>query len=116
MVAYDSLAEACSVNFISIPMSGECTICTEPFSSADMPIQHNGSNGCSHVFGKSCLNAWLDTLVKDKQTPVNCPYCRQYWFDLNYVEVDPEFDLGEEFMQCYIARTLEISRSLNDRG
>jgi hypothetical protein len=90
MVSYDSLEEACNANFISISVSGDCTICTEPFSSTDMPIQHNGSNGCSHVFGESCLTAWLDTLVADGQTPVNCPYCRQYWFDLNYVEVESD--------------------------
>lgn len=96
MVAYDSLEEACSANFIWILVSGECTICTEPFSFIDMPIQHNGSNGCSHVFGESCLITWLGTLVEDGQTPVNCPYCRQYWFDLNYVEVDSDVDSDEE--------------------
>ncbi|OSS48136.1 hypothetical protein B5807_06389 [Epicoccum nigrum] len=35
-------------------------------------------------------------LVENAQTPVNCPICRRYWFDLNYVEVESGEDISED--------------------
>lgn len=101
MVSYDSLEEACRANFIPISSSGDCSICQEPYNSTEIPIQHIGSDVCSHVFGESCLTVWFDTLVAGAQTPVNCPYCRQYWFDLNYVEVESDEDVLEDTSERY---------------
>jgi hypothetical protein len=96
MVAYDDLEVAYHANFTLTSVSGDCTICQQHFNSTDMPAQHIGFNECRHVFGESCLTSWFDMLVENAQTPVNCPICRRYWFDLNYVEVESDEDISED--------------------
>lgn len=67
----------------------ECSICREPFDVAHLPYQ---IRECGHVFGKVCLEAWLN----QSGTQGTCPQCRSILFG-----ADPEPELAEETLQRF---------------
>ncbi|KAF2133815.1 hypothetical protein P153DRAFT_353057 [Dothidotthia symphoricarpi CBS 119687] len=57
------------------PSNTHCSICKDPYMGADSPVQIQGTSGCTHIFGRYCLQESLKTSNK-------CPYCRAILFHI----------------------------------
>jgi hypothetical protein len=64
----------------------ECAICKDPFDSSHWPYQ---IRDCGHVFGRTCLEEWL----QQSDTKGTCPQCRSILFERE-TESDFEIELG----------------------
>ena len=71
----------------------ECSICREPFDVAHWPYQ---IRDCGHVFGKICLEAWLE----QSDSEGTCPQCRGILFATETepeIESDPEWEFDDHY-------------------
>ncbi|KAH6621787.1 hypothetical protein C7974DRAFT_397141 [Boeremia exigua] len=56
----------------------ECCICFDPYdNNAHQPVGVTSNSECDHVFGRQCLESWLDSTCPNKNT---CPVCRRKWY------------------------------------
>jgi len=54
----------------------ECPVCQEPWATGRHPHAIAALKQCGHLFGRSCLEQWLETRRKERK-PADCPQCRQ---------------------------------------
>ncbi|KAF2623868.1 hypothetical protein BU25DRAFT_424548 [Macroventuria anomochaeta] len=56
----------------------ECCICLDPYdNSSHQAVGVTSNSECGHVFGRQCLEAYLDSTNPGKNT---CPVCRRKWY------------------------------------
>ncbi|KAF2647458.1 hypothetical protein K491DRAFT_685513 [Lophiostoma macrostomum CBS 122681] len=62
------------------PEDNECSICHDSYDAGEhAPIKVTGITDCAgHVFGKSCLESWLDTSNDNPEK--QCPMCRATFY------------------------------------
>ena len=62
----------------SLYESDECCICLDPYNdSSHQAVGITSNSECDHVFGRRCLEAYLDSSNPGKNT---CPVCRRKWY------------------------------------
>lgn len=54
-----------------------CAICHDPYGDSHTPVRITGIDNCNHVFGRECLEAWLNSGQLNSNT---CPMCRTLLF------------------------------------
>ena len=56
----------------------ECCICLDRYdNSTHRPVGVTSNNECEHIFGRRCLEAYLDSTNPSRHT---CPVCRRRWY------------------------------------
>jgi hypothetical protein len=56
----------------------KCGICLEGFDSTHIAVRFCGPGSCDHVFGESCIKAWVKS---DGKNANKCPMCRKVLFE-----------------------------------
>ena len=55
-----------------------CCICLAKYDNkSHQPVSVTSNTECEHVFGRHCLDAWLDSTRPNRNT---CPICRRTWY------------------------------------
>lgn len=56
----------------------ECCICLDPYNEeSHQAVGITSNSDCKHVFGRQCLEAYLDSTNPGRNT---CPVCRRKWY------------------------------------
>jgi hypothetical protein len=82
----------------------ECGICKDPFDLSHWPYQ---IRECGHVFGRTCLEEWL----QQSDTEGTCPQCRSILFER---ETESDFEIELELTAAQM--DAEAARLQHERG
>ncbi|KAJ8115340.1 hypothetical protein OPT61_g2990 [Boeremia exigua] len=84
----------------SLSEDDECCICFDPYNDiTHQAVGVTSNSECEHIFGRQCLEAWLDSTNPNKNT---CPVCRRKWYTKRSTSLPTPRDLDT-------AQVLELS-------
>lgn len=67
-----------SSDYQNISEQDLCCICLARYDNkSHQAVSVTSNSECEHVFGRHCLDSWLDSTRPNKNT---CPICRRMWY------------------------------------